>query len=459
MDRYPALYYGLALLSGVALAYGIWPTLFLILFGQSRINKIGFALIASFALIETLYFMPILPPGKVSGHGYCQISKVRVSDNSLGYFGNLSCFITEDKTYYDIPVKFFRNKLLDDSTDYLVRGSLRKNPAGPYTLFPSIIEAVPYTNNLCQLRFKLKEKFRAYISTHLKDEMCAAFFSSLGTGEIENRLLGLQFNKAGLTHTLAISGFHYTWLVFIMGSFFHLFLSKRKTCYFLLIIVSLYFLFIGETPSLNRAWLAALIYLVGYLIKEPVSGLNSLGVALMISLILDPLVLKEIGFQLSYLATFAILAIYPTIEIWLRKFFPKRQTFKLGFLLSSFCRNTFAITIAVNLATAPLLLYHFNYFPYLSLFFNLFFPIAITPCMIALILSPIPLIGPPILKLTEIYTTPLLSTIFYGVDLIEGGLWSSQIPFDLLAALLILVLIIGLWLEQRKYALYHLEGV
>ena len=451
MDRYPALYYGFALISGVALAHGVWPPFFLILFGKGWLSKLGFILITTFALIETLYIMPILPPGKASGYGYAQITKIRTSDNSLGYYGKLKCFVTDEKTYYDVPIKFFRNTLLDDSTDYLVRGAIRKNQAGPYTLFPSLIESVPYTRNLCQLRFQLKEKFRTYISSHVKDEMCAAFFSSLGTGEIENKLLGLQFNKAGLTHTLAISGFHYTWLVFIMGAFFHLFLSKRKTCYVLLIIVSLYFLFIGETPSLNRAWLAALIFLVGYLIKEPVSGINSLGVALMISLILDPFVIKEIGFQLSYLATFAILAIYPSAELWLRKFFPKRKAVKLRFILSSFCRNTFAITIAVNIATAPLLLYHFNYFPYLSLFFNLFFPIAITPCMIALILSPIPLIGPPILKLTEIYTTPLLNTIFYGVDLIEGGFWSSNIPFDLLAALLIFVLILGLWLEQKKY--------
>ena len=93
MDRYPALYYGIALMSGVALAHGVWPAFFLILFGQSIINKIGFALITSFALIETLYFMPILPPGKVSGYGYAQITKIRTSDNSLGYYGKLKCFV------------------------------------------------------------------------------------------------------------------------------------------------------------------------------------------------------------------------------------------------------------------------------------------------------------------------------------------------------------------------------
>ena len=238
-----------------------------------------------------------------------------------------------------------------------------------------------------------------------------------------------------------------------MGAFLHLFLSKRKTCYILLVIVSLYFLFIGETPSLNRAWAAAVIYLVGYLLKEPVSGLNSLGVALIFSLILDPFALKEIGFQLSYLATFAILAIYPTIEGALQAIFPKRNSFKISFILSAFCRNILAITLAVNLATAPLLLYHFNYFPLPTLFFNLFFPLAITPCMIALILSLLPLIGPYILQLTELYTNPLLDTLFFALPTFESGIWSSYFSTDLLFALLLSTLLLGLFLDEKRYLL------
>ena len=453
MDRYPALYYGLAMMSGIALSYGIWPPLFLIVFGYSRVQKIGFGLITLFSCVEAIYLMPVLPKEKLSGVGYFQIEKVRAGENSLGHYGTMKCFVTEDTTYYDLPVKFFRKELLPSSNDYVVKGSLKWNLMGPYTLLPSSFTPVAYTKNLSYLRFHLKEKFRTYLKRHIDDELCCSFFSALATGEIDNRLLSLQFSKAGLTHTLAISGFHYTWLVFILGAFFHLFLSRRKTCYILLGIVSLYFLFIGETPSLNRAWLAALIYLIGYLIKEPVSGLNSLGTALIISLILDPFVLTEIGFQLSYLATFGIIAIYPSIELWLRKVFPKRKSFRIDFLLSSFCRNTFALTLAVNLATIPLLLYHFHYFPFLSLFFNLFFPLAITVCMVALILSPLPIIGAPILHLAESYTNPLLNMIFYGVDLLEGGLWSAHIHIDLLFSLLISILLLGFWLDERRYHL------
>ena len=453
MDRYPALYYGFAMMSGIALAYGIWPPLVLIVFGYSRVQKIGFSLIAFFACIEAIYFMPILPKEKLTGVGYYQIEKVRCSENSFGYYGKMLCFVTEEATYYDLPVKFFRKDLLSSSNDHIIKGSLKWNQSGPYTLLPSNCKAVPFTKNLSHQRFFLKENFRHFLRNHIADEMCYSFFSALATGEIDNKLLSMQFSKVGLTHTLAISGFHYSWLVFILGAFLHLFMSKRRTCYLLLLIVSLYFLFIGETPSLNRAWLAALIYLVGYLIKEPVSGLNSLGVALIISLILDPFVLTEIGFQLSYLATFGILGIYPSLELWLRKFFPKRVVFRLDFLLSSFCRNTIALTMAVNLSTIPLLLYHFHYFPYLSLFFNLFFPMTITICMIALILSPLPLIGAPILHLAEYYTNPLLNMIFYGIDALEGGIWSSNIPFDLLLASLIGTLLSGIWLEQHRYQL------
>lgn len=451
MDRYPAFYYGLAVISGVALAYGIWPPLIFIFLDKTLSRKIGFLLLVLFSCVETLYFMPTHPNRRLDGIGYYQTEKIRNIDHSFSYQGCVKCFISEGVTYYDIPCSFFRNTLLPPESDYIVRGSLRPTQRGTYTLHASSFEPISHISNCSFIRFQLKETFRNYLKKHVKDDFCYSFFASLGTGEIESRLLGLQFSKVGVTHTLAISGFHYTWLIFILAAFFHLFLSKRKTCYILLVVVSLYFFFIGETPSLNRAWLAAIICLIGYLIKESVNGLNSLGVALIISLILDPFALEQIGFQLSYIATFALLTIFPTVDTWLYPFFPKRTQFRLDYILSSFCRTTLALTVAVNSATIPLLLHHFHYFPLLSFFFNLFFPLAITVPMLALIISPLPWVGSLALTIAEWYTTPLLNMIFYGIDSIEWMIWVGDIPFDLLCALLIGTISLGLWLEQKRY--------
>lgn len=437
------------MISGISLAYGVWPPFFFILFGSHYVQKIGFGLVAIFACFETIYFMPITPEKPVFGTGYFEVEKVKKSENSICYQGLFRSFVTENKIFYDLPTSFFRKELLPDSSDYIITGSVKPNYLQTFTLYPSKFEKVPHSANLCHKRYRLKEKFRKLIKMHVKDEMCAAFFSSLATGEIENRLLSAQFSKVGLTHTLAISGFHYTTLICILGAFFHLFLTKRKTCFVLLFIVSFYFLFIGETPSLNRAWIAAIIYLIGYLIKEPVSGLNSLGIALTFALILNPFALFEVGFQLSYLATFGILAIYPSIEFFLQKFFPKRKKRHVTFFLSSFCRNSFALTLAVNLTTLPLLLYHFHFFPFLSLFFNLFFPLAITVPMIALILSPLPWVGGFFLELAERFSNPFLHMIFYGVDAIDSGIWCSFISLDLLLAFLMAIGILGYYLDQN----------
>ncbi|MBM3192780.1 MAG: ComEC/Rec2 family competence protein [Chlamydiae bacterium] len=437
------------MISGISLAYGVWPPFFFILFGSHFIQKVGFTLIAVFACFETVYFMPITPETQTFGIGYFHLERVKKSENSICYQGVFKSFISQNQVFYDLPTSFFRKELLPNSSDYIITGTVKPNQLHSYTLYPSTFEKVPYTTNLCHKRYALKEKFRRLIKTYVKDEICASFFSSLATGEIENRLLSAQFSKVGLTHTLAISGFHYTTLICIIGAFFHLFLTKQKSSFLLLFIVSFYFLFIGETPSLNRAWIAAIIYLIGYLIKEPASGLNSLGIALTFALILNPFALFEVGFQLSYLATFGIVAIYPSIENFLRKFFPKRNKRRLDFLLSSFCRNSFALTFAVNLTTLPLILYHFHFFPYLSLFFNLFFPLVITIPMIALIISPIPWVGGFFLQLAEQFSNPFLHMIFYGVDAIDCGIWSSFISFDLLTAFLMAIPILGLYLDQN----------
>ena len=301
------------------------------------------------------------------------------------------------------------------------------------TIIPFTAHASPLnTSSLSFLRFQIKESIRSYLRSHLSDDLCYALFASLATGEVENRLLRLQFNKVGLSHTLAISGFHYAWLIFLVGWTLQRFLSKRTTYSILLVIVSLYFFFIGASPALTRAWLAALIILFGFLFKQTVNGLNSLGLALLISLILDPLALFHIGFQFSYLATFALLTLHPYLSHRLP-------------IHNSLLRSTLSLNIAVTLATLPLLLHHFHFFPFLSLFFNLFFPLALTVCLCALLIP-----FPWVLTLANWYTAPFLNAIYHGATPLEGGIYVARIPLDLLIALLVAIVTLGLLTKSDK---------
>lgn len=454
-NRFPALFYGLACLSGFGAFYHFYLPLALGLSGKTLTRILGFYLIA----LSFYGYCGVLgkekPEVACEGAGYFQVKSIRRWDGSLQYRGVLRSFITEEKTYYDLPCTLTTKKRFKEHTDFLVKGTLKTSG------LMKVKERTPVkgTWNAAEMRFQCKEKLRKYLKKHISNPHSYAFFASLGTGEIETKYIGIQFNRVGLRHTLAISGFHYTWLIFILGFFLHLFVSKRVTCIILLVLTTLYFTFIGETPSLNRAYLAALIYLIGYLIYKNSYGLNALGVALLFSLIANPFVLLEIGFQLSYLATFGLLAFFPFFEQILSPLLPKRtlsevkmmnQLNQHGYILASLIRQSLALTLAVTFAALPLILYHFHYFPLVSIIFNLFFPLIMTLSMVLLILG---LIFPFLLTLGGHYMTFWLNLIFFGVGKFDLFILYATPSLSLICYFLCLILPLGLYLNERRYQL------
>jgi competence protein ComEC len=267
--------------------------------------------------------------------------------------------------------------------NYVVQGQIQQR--GPYDFVFKAKEwkPIPHTWGMAELRYKTKEKFKTFLSTHLSSGRVSTFLSSITTGDVEDRILRYEFGRIGLQHILAISGFHFGILIGFLTFFLRLFLSHAAKTLALFFIVSAYYIFIGSSPAVERSYLTALFYLIGKWTNRPTSGLNLLGCAMGVELIWDPLVAHNMGFQLSFLSCFAILFFYPFIEKKLRTFFPKRTWAEIqlltlpsqhGYLFSSFFRKAISLNLAVNIVLLPLLLFHFHQFPYLSLIYNLFFP-------------------------------------------------------------------------------------
>ena len=145
-----------------------------------------------------------------------------------------------------------------------------------------------------------------------------------------------------------------------------------------------------------RAWLTILVAMCGYLLNKRGSALNSLGIAMLVVLAYDPILCNHIGFQLSFLATAAILMLFNGIDHSLKYTFFKRPLSEViqmnglnqhGYLLLNYCRQGIALSLAVNLATLPLLLFYFHKFSLMSLIYNLFFPFLVSLSMVMLILG------------------------------------------------------------------------
>lgn len=472
-QRIPGVFYGLAILGGITLYYRFPYPLIVGITGKNRIAIFGFYTIALLSFLNAhICDNPTLTKQYYKGTGYYQVCKIRRSITTnkgfYNYQGHLQYFKCDEGEFYNLPCYITAQEgpnRYKGSCDYVIKGALRHIEHGLYRLDIEEITKVPYTFSLAELRLKLKDKMRAHLKKHVKDRLTYGFFSSLGTGEIENQMLAKLFSRAGLSHTLAISGFHYTWLLIALWAVVSSFFPGRATPMILIVIITLYFLFIGETPSLKRAWLASTIYCVSVLFTQRANGLNSLGIASGIAMTLDPDVIYTIGYQLSYLATFAILAIYPYLDKQLQKFVPERTKQEREALnpfdqliigLASLGRRLLVLTFVVNIITFPVGLHYFGYYPLAGPLFNLFFPWAITLSLLGIFVGLLPFIGPSVLHLNAWYSKHLLEMVYWNRC---GGLLIWEMSGVWLAYWVMGIVVLGLWLEGRRLGLTRIWAV
>ena len=127
----------------------------------------------------------------------------------------------------------------------------------------------------------------------------------------------------------------------------------------------------GAAPSLVRAFLFILINEILRISGRPRKASRVLCLALLVQLVLDPPVIRSLGFQLSYLAMAGIFLIYPSLDRW----YPGK-----GPLQSIW--HAAALSISCQLTTAPLVWFRFHTFPRYFLITNLL-ALPLTTCLMS----------------------------------------------------------------------------
>ena len=172
-------------------------------------------------------------------------------------------------------------------------------------------------------------------------------------------VLRSDFQRSGLVHVLAISGFH----VVLLAGMLMIFLKATGLPHKAVIIIAVTLLAIyvpvtGGSPAVRRAVMMFSIPLIGTLFGKPANTLNSLGVALLLIILPEPSVIWNPGFQLSFAATAGIIIGTPHNPT---KFLPESFTKnKLWQKIQAFAIDPTYVTLCATLATAPFLIHHFK---------------------------------------------------------------------------------------------------
>ena len=458
-QRHPALLYGITLLQGASAALFwplpwnfIFPSFWLLYLGFLRKWPALFLLPAIFLYCHLLY-QDIPSNENVEGIFSSSSKQTHYSPFQKGYVFKGTLYLAS----CSVPCTIYSLSDPPPSAafDYLVFGTLIKQ--APFEYILKAKEWIPLENswNFAELRYRWKQQFLTFLKGRLAAyPRVAEFLFALTTGEIESRLMRYEFERIGLQHILGVSGFHFAILGAGCSFFLSLFLTKRSRWICLLLLLNAYFVFLGPTPPVQRCWLMASIYLLAKLCNRPTNSLNLLGFTLGIEIICNPLIIPNIGFQLSFASCFGIFAFHSFFEKKLRAWLPKRtlQNAKLlsifskhGYLLAHFLRQTLSVCFAVHIAILPILLVHFHYFPYASLLYNLFYPFladaALSLLFIAMILAFLfPWASPLFFSLTGWASNHLLELAAYPPLLLERPLLFSKFPAFLIPIYLFLLL-------------------
>ena len=170
-----------------------------------------------------------------------------------------------------------------------------------------------------------------------------------------------SYTQAGAIHILAVSGLHVGIILVLLNFLFKPIEHIKHGLFFktlLLIIVLWSFAIIaGLSASVVRAVSMFTVVAIALNLKRPTNVYNTLTISMFVLLLWKPTFLFDVGFQLSYLAVFAIVTIQPMLDkLW----HPKLRVLK-------FFWNIFTVTLAAQFGVIPISLYYFHQFP--GLFF------------------------------------------------------------------------------------------
>ncbi len=206
-----------------------------------------------------------------------------------------------------------------------------------------------------KLRHRLLDRYR---ENHISDERFAILAAlTLGYKDALDPETKKVFSSAGAMHVLAVSGLH-VGILFVVIHFLTGFLrrSPNGRVVFIFLSISLlwiYALITGLSPSVLRATVMFGFLIIGQNLRRPVNSYNTLALSAFLLLFLDPNLIFEAGFQLSYAAVIGIVFFLPRLNSLVPV---KNGIFRWAWELV-------AVSVAAQLATFPLVIYYFHQFP------------------------------------------------------------------------------------------------
>lgn len=257
-----------------------------------------------------------------------------------------------------------------------------------------------------------------------------------------------SYTNTGVVHIIAISGLHLGLIYWLLALILKPLKKKRKTKWLspVLIITGLWlFSFLaGAQPSILRSALMFTCIVLGESLSKKTSIYNTMAVSAFILLCINPFWLWDVGFQLSYAAVLSIIIFMRPVYNW---FYFKNKLLDAVWKLN-------AVTIAAQILTVPLGIYHFHQFPNYFLLTNF----VAVPLSSAIVLGEILLCVVSFIPVVASLTGKIISGLIWlmntyieRIEAMPFSLWDG-LQITVLQAILLVLFSIGVsyWLLEKS---------
>ena len=159
-----------------------------------------------------------------------------------------------------------------------------------------------------------------------------------------------NFKKSNLTHMLAVSGSHITYIITALAVL--LGRTSKKLTKIITIVILLFFMALtGFTSSVIRACIMGILVLLASMLHRKSDTINNLGISSFIILVCNPYAIADVGFLLSYGGTIGIVLLGNRIT---------NRLYKGENKIIKYIIISFSITLSANLIIIPIMAYNFS---------------------------------------------------------------------------------------------------
>lgn len=173
-----------------------------------------------------------------------------------------------------------------------------------------------------------------------------------------------QFSQSNISHILAVSGMHVSYIIYLVTNSTHKILGKRKSKIVASIVLIIYMLITNFSISVVRACIMGIISCMSFVLYRRNDTINNISISALIILINNPFCLLSMQFQLTFGGTIGIIIFKPLIEKLIKSLKVKKGKWKYIFIKvqrkSEFIIEILSVSISAQLIITPIIAINYN---------------------------------------------------------------------------------------------------